>query len=329
MKSETKTEVTLFKGEQAVTLENELLIISILPERGAKIASLVYKPIERELFWQLKGDYTRKPAYGDTFTSEDSSGYDDMVMTILPGHHTSFPWKDTDLPDHGELWSLPWDVVREGNSLNCSVSGIKFPYHFSRKVSLEGSSMVLEFCAVNPTPYDMDFLWAAHGLINISPGSSISVPNGMDRVLNSVSGNRMSEVEKEYSYPIASGDKKENFDLSIVPEKNPTGFQKYYFLKPVSEGWCSFSDKESGLEIRYEWPLEKVPYLGIWLNEGGWADQYNLGIEPATAGMDCPELALKHNMTTVLGARSSLAWQLKISVQQALVVPILVSTQRT
>jgi hypothetical protein len=317
LKSETKTEDIIFKGEQAVTLENEFLRTCILPGRGAKIASLFYKPTGKELLWQIQGDYTRKPVYGDTFTSEDSSGYDDMVMTILPGHHTSFPWKDTDLPDHGELWSLPWDVIREGNSLNCSVSGIRLPYHFSRKVSLEGSSLVLEYCAGNPTPYDMDFLWTAHGLINISPGSRISVPNGMDRVLNSVSGNRMGEVKKEYGYPIISGDKKEKFDLSTVPEKNQTGFQKYYFLKPVPEGWCSFSDKESGLEIRYEWPLEKVPYLGIWLNEGGWADQYNLGIEPATAGMDCPELALKHNMTTVLGARSSLAWQLKISVRNS------------
>jgi len=47
-----------------------------------------------------------------------------------------------------------------------------------------------------------------------------------------------------------------------------------------------------------------------------WADQYNLGIEPATSGMDSPEQAAKHSMATVLGAHSSLKWQLKISVRK-------------
>lgn len=316
MKFETKSEDIIFKGEQAVTLENEFLRICILPKRGAKISSFFYKPALKELLWQIQGDYTRKPVYGDMFTSEDSSGYDDMVMSILPGHHTSFPWENTDLPDHGELWSLPWDVVCEGNSLNCSVSGIRLPYHFSREVSLEGSSLVLEYCAENPTPYDMDFLWTAHGLINISPGSKLSLPREMNRILNSVPGNRLGEDMKEYSYPIVNEGKKNEFDLSTVPGKNMVGFQKYYFLGTVSEGWCSFLDNESHLDIRYEWPVEKVPYLGIWLNEGGWEDQYNLGIEPATAAMDSPELAAKHNMTTVLSAHSSLTWELKISVRE-------------
>lgn len=314
LKPDSISEKIVYKGEQAVTLENELLKTSILPERGAKIASLIYKPTGKEIFWQSQGDYTRKPVYGDTFTSEDSSGYDDMVMTILPGTHTSFPWEDTKLPDHGELWSLPWDVVRYGDSLNCSVTGIRLPYHFSRKISLEGSSLILEFRADNPTPFNMDFLWAAHGLINISPGSKISVPQEMNRILNSVSGNRLGEEMKEYLFPVVHGGKKNEFDLSTIPGKNRVGFQKYYFLGPVSEGWCSFLDKKSDLEIRYEWPLKKVPYLGIWLNEGGWANQYNLAIEPATAAMDCPELAAKHNMTTVLAAHSSVTWQLKISV---------------
>ena len=316
MKYKTKTEDIIFKGEQAVILENKSLRICILPGRGAKIASLLYKPTGKELLWQIEGDYTRKPVYGDTFTSEDSSGYDDMVMTILPGNHTSFPWENTKLPDHGELWSIPWDVVHDRESLNCSVSGIRLPYHFSRNISLEESSIVLEYCAHNPTSFDMDFLWAAHGLINISSGSRISVPRGNKFVLNSVPGNRLDEEMKEYVYPLIHEGEENEFDLSRVPEKNKTGFQKYYFSKPITEGWCSFVDKESDLEIKYEWPHEKVPYLGIWLNEGGWANQYNLGIEPATAAMDCPELAAKYNMNTVLSAHSSLTWQLKITVRE-------------
>jgi hypothetical protein len=40
-----------YRGLRALVLENEQLRAVILPELGAKVWSLVYKPIDREMLW--------------------------------------------------------------------------------------------------------------------------------------------------------------------------------------------------------------------------------------------------------------------------------------
>jgi len=88
--------------------------------------------------------------------------------------------------------------------------------------------------------------------------------------------------------------------------------QKYYFRDPVPEGWCSLDSDDLSVHLR--WPENKVPWLGIWVNEGGWSGQYNIGIEPATGGMDCPSLANKYNQSWSLGPRETKTWFLDVDL---------------
>jgi hypothetical protein len=61
-------------------------------------------------------------------------------------------------------------------------------------------------------------------------------------------------------------------------------------------------------------PAEKVPYLGMWLNEGGYAGQYNIAPEPATAAMDRIDFSKMWGMGSVLAPKGSHEWHLAISL---------------
>ena len=77
-----------FKGEEAITLTSDLYDVTILPNRGAKIASIQYKPLMLELLSQLPDEkYQSKPNPLHGFTSEDSTGFDDMFPSILAGEY--------------------------------------------------------------------------------------------------------------------------------------------------------------------------------------------------------------------------------------------------
>jgi len=98
--------VGVYKKARAVILQNDLLRAVVLPERGSKIASLVYRPLGRELLWQTAGEEYPPAKYADPYGPEHATGFDEMFPTISPCWCEDFPWAGTAMPDHGEVWSL-------------------------------------------------------------------------------------------------------------------------------------------------------------------------------------------------------------------------------
>ena len=75
-------------------------------------------------------------------------------------------------------------------------------------------------------------------------------------------------------------------------------------------------DRKKMLTIGMSYPKDKVPYLGMWLNEGGYEGQYNIAPEPATGGMDRVDFSMMWGMNSVLEARGNYCWHLNISLKE-------------
>jgi hypothetical protein len=174
----------------------------------------------------------------------------------------------------------------------------------------------MKYRAQNLSSFELDFIWAAHPLFNTTEGMEFIVPSGMNRIVNSVSGSRLGLYGSVYDFPRAHLADEKEFNLGIVPKKNNWGYQKYFFHERLSEGWCLLFDPVRKLNIGMAFPVEQVPYLGMWLNEGGYMGQYNIAPEPATGAMDRIDCAKLWGMNSVLGARETLEWHLIISVDE-------------
>jgi hypothetical protein len=332
-----KSEVTLgkYKDVEAVVLENDILRVVVVPECGSKIASMVYKPLGLELFWQNPAQSFRKSAYADDYELGDISAFDEMFPTISRCFYERFPWAGTEVPDHGEVWSIPWDVGGEFggelgaekngagssagasvkvSSVHLSVRGIQFPYKLTKRVALEDRRLRIDYTASNLSGFELDYIWAAHPLFNTAEGMELIVPPGMGRVVNAVPGPRLGGYGRVHDFPVAWPEDGTELNLGEVPAKNDTGYQKYWFLGRATDGWCMLYDGAKSLTVGMSYPVEKVPYLGVWLNEGGWEGQYNIAPEPATGAMDRIDFSRMWGMNSVLKGRQTVSWHLCISV---------------
>ena len=305
-----------YKDQDAVILESEEVRAVLLPRWGAKLASLLHKPTGIETLWQNPGTAYLKTGYGDPYERGELSGFDEMFPTISRCFYEAAPWTGVEAPDHGEVWSLPWESSLSAGSVKMSVNGVHFPYTLEKEVSLDGSRLVSRYRASNLSGFPLDFIWAAHPLFNAAEGMQFIVPAGMDRIVNAVPGSVLSAYGEELTFPVARSRGRGELRLDRVPAKNTTGWQKYWFAGPVSEGWCMLLDPATGLTIGMAWPKEKVPYLGMWLNEGGYAGQYNIAPEPATGAMDRIDFAKMWGMGSVLAPKSRHEWQLIITLSE-------------
>ena len=86
-----------------LVFENDALKMTILPELGAKVISLVLKASAHEYLWRQPGRTLRLPSYDSTFTDYDISGWDECFPTIYPVLYPADPWKGIKVPDHGEV----------------------------------------------------------------------------------------------------------------------------------------------------------------------------------------------------------------------------------
>lgn len=304
-----------YKDIPAVVFENDILEVRITPDVGARTASILYKPLEKELLWQNTDVKHARPRYADGYEKGEFAGFDEMFPTISRCFCEVAPWTGAELPDHGEVWSIPWRREIRGSTAEFSVEGVRFPYTLSKRVTLEGGALRAEYTLINRSDFSFPCIWAAHPLFTCEEGSEFIVPDTMDRIINSVAGATLGPYGAAYDFPRAAAPSGP-VDLAKVPRRNEKGYQKYYFADPVSEGWCLLYHPGDRLSVGMSYPPETVKYLGVWLNEGGFAGQYNIAPEPATAAMDRTDAAALWGMDSVLGPGETRTWYLNISVAE-------------
>ena len=60
----------------------------------------------------------------------------------------------------------------------------------------------------------------------------------------------------------------------------------------------------------------KLPYLGIWMNNGEFQDIYTITPEPCTVPFDAPDRAAKRGITSVIAPREHFSFEIKITVKE-------------
>ena len=62
------------------------------------------------------------------------SGFDEVFPSIESCYYPVEPWEGVKVPDHGEVWSLPWRYEVHEDSVDLSVHGVRFPYRLQKKI---------------------------------------------------------------------------------------------------------------------------------------------------------------------------------------------------
>jgi hypothetical protein len=311
-----KISPAFFKDQQAVRVESDRLQALFLPERGANLASFIDKPTGRQILYQRPGASYRVQPYNGIYTEAENAGMDDMFPTIDRCACLDDPWQGAILPDHGEVWSLPWKVAQEEDAIVFSVHGVRLPYTLEKRVHFPAPHLLrFDYCLTNHAPFAFDTLWAAHAMFNSEADAEILLPPGVNGITTTMSSTgALGQYGDSFAWPIATLPDGSQRDLRRLRAANTREVNKYYLRGALPAGWCAVKFPHSGYAIALSWPVERVPYLAVLPNEGGWDDTASLYFEPTTTTFDRPDLGRYHNQVARLDGYSTRRWHLTIAV---------------
>lgn len=295
--------------EQLVLEEKELQAI-VAPHLGAKIVSLRTAG-GREWLWQDPRVPLAPRRYGDRYETQNAGGWDECFPTIAPCVYPEEPWQGIALPDHGELWTLPWEWRRSEDALETWVYGIRLPYRFERRLRLNGAcSLVAEYQVENLAPYPLAVLWSAHPLFTAEAGTMIELPEGTAVLVDYSAGGRILTGLEYRSWPYLSTDAGQRVDLSRFPGAQ-AGVAEKLFTGRLADGRVTLRQPD-GAAVTISWDAAQIPYLGLWINAGAWplpdTPIAHIGLEPCTGYPDRLDRALQHGGCLRLGPREVRRW---------------------
>jgi len=305
------------KNVDALLLESASLAITVIPESGAKIQSIYHKDRQKELLCQSDGKEFRKAKYGAKFESGDLSGFDEVFPSIDECFYPGWPWSGTPVPDHGEVWALPWEAKIDENSVSLSVHGVRFPYRLEKRIEfLRDNCFRLSYRAFNLSNFDFDFIWCPHPFFVCAEDTRVVLPPSVKQIISTCSlENKLGEYGAIHSWPLTRLSTGADYDIADVLHPAYAGkCEKFYALNQPPEGWCALHDTASGWAIGLSYPADRLPYLGIW--EGIINDQYVTALEPVTGALDRLDVSRLAGKAGLIKAGASYEWFLNLSIER-------------
>jgi galactose mutarotase-like enzyme len=304
---------TSVTGFPAIALAGDEIEVVAVPSLGMKLTNL-RRPRGREWLWRSSQIALAPGVPGASYVdTADSGGWDECFPTVgacpMPGR------PDIMLPDHGELWSAPWNSSvyegPDGTTLAAATRGRLLPYEFQREVTADPHEPVvhLRYRLRNTGDAAFPWIWSSHPLWNVQPGTTLDVP-GMTQVkVDAVHGRDDLARNDMVSWPggIADG--------PVFTFPPPTaGWAMKVFGDVGPEGRMVLTDPRQGERLELRVAQAEVPQVGIWINCAGWAPPgkqpyYNLALEPCIGAPDRLDQAVEEwHMAQTLAPGEERRW---------------------
>lgn len=267
-------------GLRLITFENELLRIEVLPEAGAKIWQITYRPLDSALLWNNPHIAPARHALHACYDDVWSGGWDELFPNdeeaIIAGRR---------YPDHGELWAAGWDAEPFTSTAEVGiVLRLRTPVSamtVEKKILLRQDEAQLHFShrITNHSATTFPFLWKLHPAMRVTPQHRIDMP-AMRIVREPAFPGTLSNAPLEFSWPHVTRDG-QTIDLRRVPD--PREQELFFFYgTDLRDGWCAITDTANRLACGLR--FDPAIFRSCWLfaSYGGWQD-YNVAVlEPCT-----------------------------------------------
>ncbi|MBX3084638.1 MAG: hypothetical protein KF716_23575 [Anaerolineae bacterium] len=304
-------------GQPAYTLETPALRLVTTPTIGAKIVSIFDKQAKHEWLIPPPGRPFQPLEYGAVFVKQDMSGWDEMMPTIDACEYPiAGAFSGAHLPDHGEVWALPWTVTGvQHDSLSLAVDGRALPYHFTRTIRvLDANTLRFAYEVSNTANETIVVLWAAHPQFKVDSDTRVVLPTNVKTVRNILTLDAWGAVGTPHDWPTAHTMQGEPFDLDRVRDATHHSHRKFYLPPDQPAAWAGLLQETAGQWLRLSWNPDQVPYLGLWFDEGSVSPLATMAFEPATGYYDKLPRAWENQRLTRLPPNATFEWHLDIQI---------------
>ena len=216
-----------------------------------------------ELLFGYPVEYPEQTSHYDLpYTKGWYAGWDECFPAVGASKYVGRPYDGIPVPDHGEIWSLPTTAVPTRDGITTVWHGLRFGYRLTRKLYLEGASIVAEYTLINLAPFDFHFVWAQHPILRIAKPAQIMLAKdaGTSFRFSHVSG--AVPVDQPFEWPRLP----EGLDLS-QPSNLPAGQTwKVYSNDPISSPLTIMSFTGSGVLNSENCSTAKPPAVALRSN---------------------------------------------------------------
>ena len=291
-----------YSGLRLVVLENELLRVAVLPEKGADILEFRYKPADVDPLLHMRGGLRSPAPYPPTSANSDGAfldAYSGGWPEMFPSAGGPCRVAGAEYGRHGEVALLPWqwDVTEDSAervTVRFRVRTVRSPFLLERSMTLETGRPVLGLAetVTNEGGEPTAFMWGHHptfgspfldgGCIVEAPAAQVEVQEGPSDPTNRL------QPGSRGAWPMMAGAHGETIDLRRVPPPGARSADMLY-LTGLRAGWCALSNPALGLGFALAWPVDVFPYLWVWQEFAGsggypWYGAVRaMGLEPCTA----------------------------------------------
>src|ERR1035437_9991941 len=174
------TEAVTRVEKEKILLETGDCAVTILPQFGGKVASILVKGHEL-LQTPLTPYAERTRAMG--FNEGDASGWDECLPSVS-GCTVEIADGPASVPDHGDLWRVEWKVIASANgSLSLSAECFSLPLKLVRTLTLtqteKGYRIQADYKVTNTSGNETPWAWSAHPGYAAEEGDILSLPDSI------------------------------------------------------------------------------------------------------------------------------------------------------
>ena len=180
-----------YRGLKTAVLENELVRVVVLIDKGADIYQFVHKPTDVDFLWRSPWG-VRDPSVFLPTTGSPLGVWLDVYeggwQTVLPGGGFPSQYGGAEMGLHAEVNTMPWDCqITEDTpdrvSMLCRVRTYRTPFLLEKTLTLTAGSAVLEVdeVLVNEGEEAAHCVWGEHitlGAPFLSEDCVIDLPGG-------------------------------------------------------------------------------------------------------------------------------------------------------
>ncbi len=269
-----------YRGLRAVVLENRYLRVVILPEAGAKILQITYKPLDAALLWENPRSGPQRLPMNSRYDDVWSGGWDELFPNdeacVIDGEA---------YPDHGELWTAEWraepfssaDEVGVHLRVATPISAIAM----TKTLRLGRDARQLRFAHTlhNPCTAAFPFLWKLHPALAVSAAHRIDFP-AMQVLREPGFPGTLGGAAQRFDWPYAHRDG-QVVDLRRIPDASAR--QLYFFYgTDMQAGWCALTNTATRLACGLVFDQAVFPSCWLFASYGGWRGHNVAVLEPCS-----------------------------------------------
>lgn len=297
-------------------LERPAVRLVVSPQLGSRVVSLLDRRTGRE--WLAAGHAPGADALAAwateeaVFGGEQAFGWDECLPTVAPTADPLNP-QAPPLRDHGNFWGRNEAATSlDGGTIVTEWPADRWGLGFMRRLRLDSSAVIADYALFNPTSHPVPFLWAAHPLLQLEPGTRLHLPRVDHVVLQGVRGVHLGIGRS--TWPQALTADGQQVELDVVQPASAGVSIKAFARVLVGRAGALAPD---GSWIGLAWDPAFAPVLGLWLDYGLWPDTrplHQVALEPTTAARDALSEAIADGQVATVAAGRTVRWWLRMEV---------------